>query len=80
MDESSDFRKGPRPSFGLVTPSSLRFLGGVVLDGLVPDGPVALSGMVFLQSLVYRIRPLRSAYAVMSALLLKFIFSKMRER
>ena len=75
MDESSDFRKGPRPSFGLVTPSSLRFLGGVVLDG-----PVALSGMVFLQSLVYRIRPLRSAYAVMSALLLKSIFSKMRDR
>ena len=75
MDESSDFRKGPRPSFGLVTPSSLRFLGGVVLDG-----PVALYGMVFLQSLAYRMRPLRSAYAVMSALLVKFIFPKMRDR
>jgi hypothetical protein len=75
VDESSDFRKGPRPSFGLVMPSSLRFLGGVVLGE-----PGALSGMVFLQSLVYRMRPLRSAYAVMSALLVKSIFSKMRDR
>jgi hypothetical protein len=56
-------------------PSSLRFLGGVVLDELV-----ALSGMVFLHSPVYRMRPLRRAYAVMSALLVKFIFSKTRDR
>jgi hypothetical protein len=56
-------------------PSSLRFLGGVVLDERV-----ALSGMVFLLSPGYRMRPLRSAYAVMSALLVKFIFSKTRDR
>jgi hypothetical protein len=56
-------------------PSSLRFFGGAGFDE-----SVALCGMVFLQGLVYRIRPLRSAYAVMSALLVKFIFSNTRDR
>jgi hypothetical protein len=56
-------------------PSSLMVFGGAGVDE-----SVALCGMAFLQGLLYRIRPLRSAYAVISALLVKFIFSNTRAR
>ena len=43
VDESSDFRSGPRPSLGFVMPSSRRFFFGAARDA-----SVILSGMAFL--------------------------------
>jgi hypothetical protein len=56
VDESSDLRSGPRPSLGFVTPSSCRFLFGVIREE-----SIILSGMRSLQELAYRMSPLRNA-------------------